>query len=440
MQRAVSTRRYFMAIALAILAVAVAVPEIPVVKPLLGIEEAHAQQRKRKTLFDVLFKRRSSNRTKRTNTRNRRPAIGLPGVSLFQRRNARDQDRRSLREQRRTAPPAETAPAKPTVVVVKNENAGKILVVGDFMASALAKGLERQYADNSNVVVIDRGRANSGLVRDDVIDWPSVVPQLIAEEKPIAVLVLAGMNDRQQMRLASGRVAKLSDGWMKAYRDRITKIAVSGAQSSTPVLWVGLPPVKSGAMNADYLVFNEMYRNITETAGGVFIDVWDGFTNAEGKFVSAGPDINGQIVRLRTAKGINMTRAGQRKLGFFADKVLRKLGIISDGEEFNYAALGTINPGAAQPGVPEYDPAGSGKTVVISLASPSLDGGSILEGEADFLASEGSEASVSHDLVSNGRLLTPKPGRIDAGWGVPSAVSSEKTEEQAETRPETVAN
>ncbi len=398
-----------------LIAFTIAVPQLPYLAVAVGVEEAHAAQKKRKTLFDVLFKRRKKKR--KSAKSNSRPATNLPGVKL-KTRNTSTKKKVKRKASKRSGTAGRTRP-KPAVVVVKNENAAKILVVGDFIASALANGLERQYADNTNIVIVNRGKANSGIVRDDVIDWPSVIPTMIEEEKPIAIIALVGMNDRQQMKLETGRVEKHSEAWTAAYKTRITKIATSGASAKIPLLWVGLPPVKFNKMNTDYLVFNEMYRSISESIGGSFIDVWDGFTNAEGKYVSAGPDVNGRIVRLRGSKGINMTRAGRRKLAFFADKALRKLGIVGSAEDFVYASLGTINLSVAQPGVPEYDPAQSGKTVVLPLNSPALDGGDALEGEADFLKAKDATNSVSYDLVSNGKLRKPQPGRIDANWGIP---------------------
>lgn len=70
------------------------------------------------------------------------------------------------------------------------------------------------------------------------------------------------------------------------------------------------------------LAFNEMYRATATTAGAEFIDIWDGFIDENGAFVSSGPDINGQPARLRANDGINFTAAGRRKLAFYAESRL----------------------------------------------------------------------------------------------------------------------
>ena len=40
------------------------------------------------------------------------------------------------------------------------------------------------------------------------------------------------------------------------------------------------------------------------------MDIWDGFVDENGAYVSTGPDINGQPARLRAGDGINLTKAG----------------------------------------------------------------------------------------------------------------------------------
>ena len=397
-------------------------PAVPVLNialgPMIGVEQAQAQQKKkRKTLFDVLFKRRK--KKKKVKVRTVRPQKNVVKKTV-KRKTTRTKKKRSVAAR----------VTKPAVVVVKNENAAKILVVGDFLAGGMGRELQKLYASNENVVVVNKTDPSSGLVRDDVINWPEYIPTLIEEYKPAAIVALVGMNDRQKLWTVEGKPEKLSPEWLTEYNKRATQIASIGVSAKIPLVWVGLPPVRSGKMNADYLVFNEIYRTkVNSVGGGEYVDIWDGFTNEEGKFVSAGPDINGQIVRLRGSKGINMTRAGRAKLAFFADKALQKIGVIGNPEGFNYASLGTINPSIAQPNIPEYDPIGTGKTLVIPLGSPTLDGGDTLEGEKDILASKESETSVSYDLVEKGQTFVPKAGRVDAGWGTPRKLEVVKPEE-----------
>ena len=414
----------------------IAIPTVPILNitlgPVVGVEQAQAQEKKkRKTLFDVLFKRRK----KKAKTKVVKPAKKRTSIKRVNKKKTK------TRTKKRSTKRATIKRAKPAVILVKNENAAKILVIGDFLAGGMARELNKLYASNANVLVINKADPSSGLVRDDVINWPQVLPSLIEEYKPAAIVNLVGMNDRQKLWTVSGKPEKLSPEWLTEYNSRATKITTTAASYKVPLVWIGLPPVRSGNMNADYLAFNEIYRTKIETVGGgEYVDIWDGFTNEEGKFVSAGPDINGQIVRLRGSKGINMTRAGRAKLAFFADKALQKIGIIGNAKEFNYASLGTINPDLAQPNVPQYDPVGTGKTIVIPLGSPALDGGDVLEGEKDILASKDGEASVSYNLVEKGEVYIPRSGRVDASWGKPKELEIVKPKDINNTKKTTDLN
>lgn len=393
---------------LAILAVlGLAAPEAPV----LGVDSAYSQARKRKkrpNLFQLLFK----------GQRKRRKNRGFFGN--FGRK------KRVVRKRRRSTRKKVAVIAK----VEKLETAAKILVIGDFMAGGLAWGLDQTFTSDPNVVFIEKSKGLSGIVRQDVVDWSQEVKNLIAEIQPAGIVVMVGMNDRQQMRTPTGKFNKLTDEWKKEYEKRV--IAVATAASGYNLVWVGLPPVKSRAMNADYLVFNEIFRSQSEAVGGTFVDVWDGYTNAEGKFISAGPDVKGQIVRLRGSDGINMTKAGRRKLGFYAEKAIRRAVGLGEGNLFaSFPAL----TGPAQPLKPEYNPAKSGKTIIVSLEGPALDGGNALEGGKGINLTKDAEKSVSYELVTTGNVAKSHVGRVDAGWG-PAKIEKTKLEEKTDkTKP-----
>lgn len=397
--------------------------------PVSAEAQQFGQRQGRPNLLELLFGGALRQQRLRNQPQQRNPDPNARRI-ILQRKPAGNQVRRQ--QDRQPAPKA---------VVQKAEDAKTILVIGDFMADGLHWGLQQAYSESPNVVFVDKSRGLSGLVRDDVIDWPAVTPDLIEEVDPIAVLVAVGMNDRQLMRTSAGRLDKLSEPWKAEYVARVERLAKAVRDKQLPLIWMGLPPVARGNMNSDYLVFNEIYRTQVEAAGGSFFDVWDGFTNAEGAFISAGPDINGQIVRLRNSDGINMTRAGKRKLAFYVEKGLRQATGITSGPVF--ADLpGT--EGTAILASPEYDPASSGKTVVIALDSPQADGGGELEGAAGYLKVDDDEKSTSFDLVAKGTGFQPHEGRIDQDWGLPvepPVEEPEKTEEEkADADPEKAAS
>jgi hypothetical protein len=215
---------------------------------------------------------------------------------------------------------------KAVVAVEKAADAQRVIVVGDFMAKALAKGLGEAFAENAGIIVIDASNGSSGLVRADFYDWNVRLPEIASTENADLVVVMIGANDRQDIRVSSGRIAKRSPEWSAAYAGRVSAFIQAIAAAGKPSLWAGLVPVKSNALSRDYSAFNSIYREKTDTAAITFIEAWNGFADDEGRYVTSGPDINGQQRGLRTKDGLNFTKAGRRKLAFFVERdVLRLL-------------------------------------------------------------------------------------------------------------------
>jgi hypothetical protein len=225
------------------------------------------------------------------------------------------------RKERRIGPAA--AVPKPVQAAEKAADAKKVLVLGDFTAGQMAKGLTEAYVEHSGVVVIDANRGDSGLVRADLFDWPKELPALVMQHSPDAIVMMLGANDRQSISDQAGRQEIGSEGWRAAYGARVLALAAALKATGKPVFWAGLAPVRSGQMSRDYSAMNGIFREQAEREGLRFVDPWPGFADEEGKFVSTGPDISGKSVQLRTGDlGINFTRAGQRKLAFFVESDL----------------------------------------------------------------------------------------------------------------------
>jgi uncharacterized protein len=92
-----------------------------------------------------------------------------------------------------------------------------VLVLGDGMADWLAYGLEDAYAEQPDMGVLRRHKTVSGLIRyqpkGDPADWAAAAKGILATEKPDAIVVMLGLNDRVSMRepTAEKADAKSSD-------------------------------------------------------------------------------------------------------------------------------------------------------------------------------------------------------------------------------------
>ncbi|RVR12007.1 DUF459 domain-containing protein [Sinorhizobium meliloti] len=329
-----------------------------------------------------------------------------PRPQRIQKRRAQPSEPRQSRPSRAKPRPAAAPPPAP-VVVEKSPDAKKVLVVGDFVAGSLGDGLKVAFETTPGIVIETRANGSSGIVRDDYFDWPKALPDAIAELKPAVIVVSLGANDRQMMRIGDVQEKFRTDAWTEEYRKRVNALATFARKDNLPVLWVGMPSFQSTSMTADMVTFNGIYREEVEKVGGQFIDIWDGFVDEGGKFVLTGSDINGQQVRLRGSDGINLTKAGKRKLAFYVEKDIRKL--------LGEAAATTDVPGAE--GLKDLvvsKPLANEdiiKTQPISLIDPELDGATALLGGDTPLKSTGK--SPRDRLIEKGEVVVAPPGRID---------------------------
>ena len=326
--------------------------------------------------------------------------------------------------------------APPIEIVEKKDDAKPLLVVGDFLAGGLADALVEAYAQNPNIRVVEKISGSSGFVRDDFYDWPTEITPVLDEVKPAAVVVMMGSNDRQDMRVGGTREQRRSEKWTAEYERRVGALVEAIRGRDIPLVWVGMPSFRPTGASADMLAFNDIYRQAAEEAGGQFVDIWEGFVDESGAFVSTGPDVNGQPVRLRSGdNGVNLTEAGRRKVAFYAEKSLERIFGSAAGQPGAVAGL----PSAPGLGDPLRAPAAIDRTEPISLASPQLDaaaellGASAVRPKADDVAAppgastspavsgqvEGetpatrSPPTVGERLSIDGIAPTAQPGRAD---------------------------
>jgi hypothetical protein len=289
--------------------------------------------------------------------------------------------------------------------VEKAADAQRVIVVGDFMAKALAKGLGEAFAENAGIIVIDASNGSSGLVRDDFYDWNVRLPEIASTENADLVVVMIGANDRQDIRVSSGRIAKRSPEWSAAYAGRVSAFIQAIAAAGKPSLWAGLVPVKSNALSRDYSAFNSIYREKTDTAAITFIEAWNGFADDEGRYVTSGPDINGQQRGLRTKDGLNFTKAGRRKLAFFVERDVLRL-LKSDA----IPVLATLTPEGA-PGAVKPQRILIGPMVPVDAVS--LAGNSEL---SSFGKEPEAQSGAAIEMIVSGVPVDDEPVAVPPRW------------------------
>jgi len=342
-----------------------------------------------------------------------------------------------------------------------------IMVFGDSMADWLAYGLEQAFTDSPEIGILRRHRTSSGLIRTEVRndprgeypDWPVAAKEMIAAQKPKFVVMMIGLNDRKQIRevvqpvrpkpavpAAPGPIDPASreldggeprpapeaaatapevpagpggiktyefrsDAWSEAYIRRIDDTIAALKTAGVPIFWVGLPPLRGGRAGADIPFLNDLYRSRADKAGIVYVDVWDGFVDEDGRFAQSGPDFEGQTRRLRAGDGVYFTQAGARKLAHFVEREI---------ERWLSARAVTVSLPVDEPVLPEIAPAsapGKAGAKARPLAGPVVSLTSEISNESDELLGGNVRPKITDAVATkvlvNGEAMPVPAGRAD---------------------------
>jgi uncharacterized protein len=326
-----------------------------------------------------------------------------------------------------------------------------IVVIGDSLADWLGYGLEEAFADTPEIGVVRKIKPYSGLVRyearPDSPDWSQAVKDALAAEKPAAIVIMLGVNDRLPLRerAAAAKSATPSppgqpatpaassaadttrpdneqpaiagndaprrpgaayefhtDQWAELYIKRIDEMIAVLKAKGVPVLWVGMPAVRGAKSTSDMSYLDELFRARAEKAGIVYVDIWDGFVDERGNYAQQGPDFEGQTRRLRTYDGVHFTKAGAEKLAHYVERDLRRL------------LTNRVLP-VALPGPEEQTPKGSARPSVGPIVPLNVigsgEGGDLL-GAANHPAQHENDP-IATQVLSRGEPIAAPPGRAD---------------------------
>lgn len=164
------------------------------------------------------------------------------------------------------------------------------------------------------VVTVDHEKG-TGLVRDDVFDWPEYMRQRLGEVSPDVVVTLIGANDGQALRLPGGWLQFGTPEWDREYAARVGACMDLLVGGSPRVYWVGVPIMADPAYDGRVQHINALDHEQAGARGElVYVDAYSLFQDEAEDFAMELVDEHGDLVAMRLPDGIHLTAAGADRL------------------------------------------------------------------------------------------------------------------------------
>jgi uncharacterized protein len=165
-----------------------------------------------------------------------------------------------------------------------------VVVIGDSLGDWLGYGLEQVFAETPEIGIVRKIKPDLGLVRDeprlDAPEWSQAIKDLLATDKPSAIVVMLGVNDRLPLRdrvpatkgtttppdsdHPAATPAEVqhqppganyefhTDKWAELYSKRIDDMIAALKMKGVPIVWVGLPAIRGAKSTSDMSYLDEL--------------------------------------------------------------------------------------------------------------------------------------------------------------------------------------
>jgi uncharacterized protein len=277
----------------------------------------------------------------------------------------------------------------------------RILVVGDSLAGGLGAGMSRMVQDDPRYEIVNRFNESSGLSRSEFYDWPNAIEKIVADKPVDAVVILVGVNDRQDIRNVNIRYPFKSPDWVEGYQGNVDRMLAAVKAANAMVVWVSIPPMADPIFDADMRYLSDIHAKQVTKEAGHFVDVRKYFSAPDGSYTDRGPDETGAERKLRARDGIAFFKQGNNRFG---QLVMAEINRLATGSAVVAPSVPGGLPDVAN--VPSVDPAILSPGVTIVTGSPSfgqegLDGEQITFRADAILPAKPAPQSVAQRTAQN---------------------------------------
>lgn len=200
----------------------------------------------------------------------------------------------------------------------------RVVVLGDGIAEGLWDGLYRAFEDDPTVDFIQQAKKKTGFTDVRRFDWNAEIDQILKDGNYHAAVILFGVGEGSPLKI-DGEVLKIgTEEWREAYGKRLETFIKKLRSKGIATYWVGLPVMRSEGQSGVSEKLNDIFREKAFVNGAKYVDSWSGFLDESGRYSAYGPDMQGNVKRLRANDGVGFTMRGYLKLAHFVEKELRK--------------------------------------------------------------------------------------------------------------------
>ncbi len=200
-----------------------------------------------------------------------------------------------------------------------------VAVVGDSLAEGTRYGL-RDTLNRDRRVRIAPGVSKLSRITFNTFEQKlkTLSRNLVTAKTNIAVVIL-GVQDRRSMIGQNGRKHWIgSHGWRNEYARRVDKMMKTLKKAGMAIYWVGLPNMRSRDADAAAQIINDVLRERAYLNGVKFVEIYSSFANEQGGYSAFGPDLAGNVKRLRWRDGMHFTGTGYAKVAHYIARVIRR--------------------------------------------------------------------------------------------------------------------
>lgn len=188
----------------------------------------------------------------------------------------------------------------------------RVAVFGDSYGDGIWSGLQRQLKPADGYEVIKYSQPASGFTRYRTLNLEAHAAEQLGDEKIDVAVISFGANDVQGIITDEGKHAPLmGDRWKAQIGKRIERYVALLRKHDALVYWVGLPPMRDPAFEAQVSAINAFYAAEMTRLEVPFLDSRPVASDARGAYAAYLPDPKtGERTLVRAGDGVHMSMTG----------------------------------------------------------------------------------------------------------------------------------